>query len=419
MAVNVTDVYQIVNEMVVAMYGGNTNLKAVDTSTFVSVGEAMLRSGYENTMNALSLVMARTIIAARPYRGKYQLINRFEQEFGAIQRKISFFYDGNEASQDWNTDINPENLKDGNSIDHYVIRKRYPLEINFIGLKVLQKHYTRFRKQIKIAFRSEAEFDAFFRGLLVEVYNELELNREAESKLLVLNRLVSNYYQGKNGNASMAVNLTAGYNTAYGTNYTSQQLRTTYAKEFLAYVVETIKLSSLRMRRYTSNYHVTPTKTDDAGSPLVLLRHTPQSKQRLFLYAPFLIGSEARVLPEVFNDKYLKIENYEAVEYWQDVNHPEAVSGTGMTLNPTTGEAMTTGAQEIPYVLGFLFDTDALAINFRMDETLTTPINAAGDYYNVYYHWARQYNDDVTENSILFYMEDAPADRAASKERKS
>lgn len=414
-----TDVYQIVNEMAVAMYGGNTAMKAVDTSTFVSVGEAMLRAGYENTLDALSLVMARTIIAARPYKGKYQLINRFEQEFGAIQRKISYFYDGNEASQDWNTDINQENLKDGNSIDHYVIRKRYPLEMNFLGIKVLQKHYTRFRKQLKIAFRSEAEFEAFFRGMLIEVYNELEMNREAESKLLVLNRIVSNYYQAKNGNPSLAVNLTEGYNTTYGTTYTSAQLRTTYAKEFLAYVVETIKLSSLMMRRNTVKYHVTPAKTDDAGNTLALLRHTPQSKQRLFLYAPFLIGSEARVLPEVFNDKYLKIDNYEAIEFWQDINFPERVSGTGITLNPTTGEAVTTGAQEIPYVLGFLFDADALAINFRIEETLTTPINAAGDYYNIYYHWARQYNDDITENSILFYMEDAPAGRTASKGEKS
>lgn len=411
----VTDVYKIVNQMVEAMYGANTTLKAVDTSTFVSVGEAMLRTGYENTLDALSLVMGRTIIAARPYKGKYQLINRFDQEFGAIQRKISYFYDGNEASQDWNTDINPENLKDGKSVDHYVIRKRYPLEMNFIGIKVLQKHYTRFRKQLKIAFRSEAEFEAFFRGMLIEVYNELEMNREAEAKLLVLNRLVSNYYQGKNGNPAMAVNLTEGYNTTYGTTYTSDQLRTTYAREFLAYVVETIKLSSLMLRRNTAKFHVTPNKTDDAGNQLVLLRHTPQSKQRLFLYAPFLIGSEARVLPEVFNDKYLKIENYEAVEYWQDINTPASVSGTGITLNPATGESVTTGAQEIPYVLGFLFDVDALAINFRLEDTLTTPVNAAGDYYNTYFHWARQYNDDVTENSILFYMEDAPAAGAAVK----
>ncbi len=400
-----TDVYAIVNAAVKAMFGADATIKAIDTTSFVSVGETMLRTGYENTLDALSLVIGRTIIASRPYRGRYQLINRYDAEFGAIQRKISFYYDEAEPSQNWNTNLNPEQLDDGKSIDHYTIRKRYPLEMNFVGVKVLQKHYTRFRNQLKIAFRNEEEFDRFFRGMLIEVNNELELMREAESKLLVLNHIAGTYYHSLNGVPGMAVNLTAGYNALYGTTYTSEQLRTTYAADFLAYVVETIKLASLKLRRATINYHMTPTKTNDAGQQLYLLRHTPRNKQRLFLYAPFMIASESRVLPEVFNDRYLKIENYEAVEYWQDINDPSSVSITGNTTG-AAGTAVSTGAVTIPYVLGLLFDEDSLAINFGMEETLTTPINAAGDYYNVYYHWRKSYNDDPTENSILFYMAD-------------
>lgn len=400
-----TDVYAIINAAAAAMFGADATIKAVDTSSFVSVGETMLRTGYENTLDALSLVIGRTIIASRPYTGKYQLINRYDNEFGAIQRKISFFYDSAEPSQDWNTDINPAQLDDGKTIDHYKIRKRYPLEMNFVGVKVLQKHYTTFRKQLKIAFHSESEFDRFFRGMLIEVSNELELIREAESKLLVLNHIASVYYQAQNGYPSMAVNLTAGFNALYGTTYTSEELRTTHANEFLSYVVETIKLTALKMRRLTINYHMTPTKQDDAGNNLYLLRHTPRNKQRLLLYAPFMISSEARVLPEVFNDKYLKIENYEAVEYWQDFNDPSAVSITGNTTSQA-GTAVSTGAVQIPYVLGLLFDEDGLAINFGSEETLTTPINAAGDYYNTFYHWRKSYNDDITENSVLFYMAD-------------
>lgn len=399
------DVYQIVNAAARAMFGADTTIQAIDTSTFVSVGETMLRTGYENTLNALSLVIGRTIIASRPYQGRYHLINRYDNEFGAIQRKISFFYDETEASEDWNTDLNPEQLYDGKSIDHYTIRKRYPLEMNFIGIKVLQKHYTTFRKQLKIAFRNEREFAEFFQGMLIEVNNELELIRETESNLLVLNHIASTYYQAQNGMPGMAVNLTAGYNELYGTTYTSAELRTTYAKEFLAYVVETIKLASLKMRRATVNFHMTPTKTTDTGNQLYLLRHTPRDKQRLFLYAPFMIASEARVLPEVFNDRYLKIENYESVEYWQDINDPSSVSVTGATTG-ADGISTSTGEVKIPYIVGMLFDEDALAINFGSQDVLTTPINAAGDYYNTYYHWRKSYNDDPTENSILFYMED-------------
>lgn len=399
------DIYAIINNMAKAMYGGNTTLQAINTTTFVSVGEAMLRTGYENTLNSLSMVMGRTIIASRPYTGRYRLINRYADEFAAIQRKISFFYDGNEASQDWNTDLSPSQLDDGNSIDHYKIRKRYPLEMNFCGIKTLQKHYTRFRKQLKVAFRNEAEFARFYQGMLVEVYNELEMNREAESQLLTLNHLVSAYYQSLNGYPDMAINLTSGFNKKMGTNYTSAQLRTTYLKEFMGYFVEVMKMTSLRLRRNTVNFHMTPTKTDDAGNPLVLLRHTPASKQRMFLYAPLLISAESNVFPEVFNDRYLKLTNYEPVEYWQDFNTPESINLTAASTGKD-GISVSTGQISLPYVVGMIFDDDALAINYKLDDVLTTPVNAAADYYNTFFHWARSYNDDITENTVVFYMAD-------------
>ena len=147
-----TYVYAIVNAAAKAMYGGNTAIQATDTSSFVSVGEAMLRTGYENTLDALSIMIARTFFAVRPYTGTLRLMNVTRDQFGGIRRKISYFYDEAEQSQDWNTDKAATQLNDGQSIDHYKIRKRYPLEMNFCGLKVLQKHVTRFDYQIKRAF---------------------------------------------------------------------------------------------------------------------------------------------------------------------------------------------------------------------------------------------------------------------------
>ena len=72
------DVYAVVNSMAESMFGSETSLKAKDTSTFVTVGEAMLRQGYENTLNALSLAMGRAIFAVRPYTGKFKIITRTE-----------------------------------------------------------------------------------------------------------------------------------------------------------------------------------------------------------------------------------------------------------------------------------------------------------------------------------------------------
>lgn len=398
------DVYTVVNAMAQSMFGANTEIQAVDTSSFVSVGEAMLRSGYENTLNALGMQIARTLFAVRPYSGKFGLINQIDAEYGAIIRKISYFYDGAEQSTDWNTNLAAEQLNDGNSIDHYKIRKRYPLEINFSGIKVLQKSFTRFRKQLKIAFRSEEEFSNYYAGLMVEIANEIRIIQETENRLTVLNHIGGVY---NTGTTRMKVNLTAGYNTKFGTSYTSAQLRSEYLKDFLAYMVSTIKYTSDLMEEASTAFHLTPVKhKDDGTTALQLLRHTPKSMQRLFLLRPLMLDAEAQVLPEIFNDNYLKIENYEGVNFWQDLNNPGSVSVTPNQFNATTGASETGAAVTKPYIVGLMFDRDALATNYKVDDVVTTPVNAAGDYYNTFYHWCKNYLDDFTENSVLFYMED-------------
>lgn len=398
-----TDIYTIVNAAAKAMYGGNTTIQATDTSSFVSVGEAMLRTGYENTLNALNIMIARTFFAVRPYTGTLRLMNVTRDQFGGIRRKISYFYDEAEASQDWNTNLSTSQLDDGQSIDHYKIRKQYPLEMNFCGLKVLQKHVSRFEYQIRRAFQDEASFDAYYRGLGTEIQNQLEMLVEAQNRLHLLNHIAGVYDVGT---ARMKVNLTEGFNTKFGTSYTSEQLRTTYLKEFLAYFVTVVKGTSALMRQNNNLFHLTPVKQNDAGQNLTLLRHTPYDMQKLFLYAPLMRDAEAMVLPEIFNERLLRIENYEGVEFWQDVNDPSAISITPNVLNVTTGASANGNAVALDYVVGILFDRDALATNYYIDRVNTTPENAAGSYFNTYYHWAKQFDDDFTENSVLFYMAD-------------
>ena len=117
------DVYQIVNAAAKQMYGADTALVASDTTSFVTVGEAMLRTGYENTLNALSYAMGRIYIAVSPYRHRFDLVTMDDTLFGTISRKISYFTKLFEASGNWNTDLNTEQLKEGQSIDHYAINK--------------------------------------------------------------------------------------------------------------------------------------------------------------------------------------------------------------------------------------------------------------------------------------------------------
>lgn len=397
-----TDVYVIVNDAAQQMFGASA-IKAVDTSSFVSVGQAMMNVGYENTLNALSTAIGRTIFSERPYTGKFRLLTADSMEYGAIVRKISYFYDGFEKSQDWNTDLDNDQLADGASIDPWTIRKRYPLEITFSGLKTLQKSFTHFRKQLRVAFHNEEEFSRFYQGLLVEVANELQIKMEAENRLTALNMIGSLYNTGTD---VMVVNLTKMFNDRNNTTYKTAQLLGSNLKEFLPFFISTIKWYVRQLTDIGTRFHLTPVKNNAQGQPMQLLRHTPLSDQRLLISSQFMIDAEAQVLPQVFNDEYLKVSQAEYVNYWQNPASPQAVSVTPTQLNVTTGLQEKGAAVQLDNVIGLLYDYRGLAVNYMMEDVLTTPVNARGDYYNTVYHWAKMYVNDPTENMVLFYMSD-------------
>lgn len=396
-----TDVYGIVNAMSAEMFGQNNTLTAFNTSTFATVGEAMLRTGYENTVGALSAVIGRTIIAARPYRGKFRIIMRVPQEFGLITRKISFYATKLEDSMDFNTNINGTPIVDGGSIDPWTITKTYPLEINFAGLKVTQKNYTIFRYQLKQAFQSEAQFGSFVSGLLVRIANDLEVMMDAENRLQVLNAIGATYNVGA---ARQKVNLTAAFNAFYGTSYTAAQLLSTYFDELMKFFVMRLKGDMSLMEEENELFHIFPAKNDDAGNALSLTRHTAPEDRRLLLYMPRIRQAEATVFPSLFDSSYLKLDQYEGVEYWQNPNVPEAVSITPNQLNTTTGQSENGSAVALDHVLGVLFDRDALVTSVHVEDVLTSPVNNRGSYYNVTYHWGKDHMLDQTENMIIYYL---------------
>lgn len=398
-----TDVYGIVNAMSLEMFGPNATITAMDTSTFATVGEAILRTGYENTVSALSVVIGKSIIAARPYRGKFRIIMRVPQEFGLITKKISFYSTALEPSTDWNTDLAPAQIVDGASIDPWEITKTYPLEINFAGLKVTQKTYTVFRYQLKQAFQNEAQFGSFVSGLLIQIANDLEVVMDAENRLQVLNAIGATYNVGA---ARQSVNLTVEFNAFYGTSYTTAQLLSTYYDDLIKFFVMRLKGDMELMSEYNELFHIYPAKNDDGGNALILNRHTPPEARRLLLYMPRIRQAEATVFPSLFDTSYLRLENFEGVEYWQNPNEPEKVSITPNQLNTTTGESETGNAVALDHVFALLFDRDAIVTSVHVEDVLTSPVNNKGSYYNVTYHWGKDHQLDQTENMVLYYLED-------------
>ena len=411
MATNSTlpvDIKDVVTSLITQAGGGS--LTATDTSNMITVAQAAQLYGYESLLNALSLQVGKTLIAIRPYEGDDFGIEVDNQTYGQISRKISYYSSPFETEQSWNTAASGAGyqLKDGASVDHYKIQKQYPLEMNFGGVKVLQKHITRWLYQLDVAFRSNDDLARFLAGLSVENQNTISMMKEARNRAVLLNFIGGLY---NTGSARSKVNLTKAFNTKYGTQYTSEQLRTTYLKEFLAFMVSRIKYDSDMMAKNTDLFHLTPAKTDDNGNSLKLYRHTPKSEQRLNLLTPLLYDAEANVLPEIFHDGYLKLSNYRGIAYWQSAESGKegSINVTPNQLKIADGTTEKGKAVTTPYVVGIMYDRAALMTTYRLDRTITTPDNAGGGYVNTFYHWANDFTNDFTENAILYYMEDDAA----------
>lgn len=393
------DVYQLFND-IVYQATGRKDLTAVDTSSFVSVGETLLRTGVENTLNAISTVLAYTIFSVRPYRQRLNSLRVTGQRWGAQVRKITPLSQEFEASSDWNTQLNANQLADGQSIDMFKINAPKALQLNFYGTKVLQKHITRFRDELSLAFQSEAEFMRFIDGVMIQFANEVELGNEAQTRLSLINFMT--------GLAAMDLNvidLTAGYNTKFGTTYTRNQLLTAHLTSFMQYFVSQIKTLSDRLTDMSSLYHA------NLSAYKPILRHTPKSLQKMIMYGPMFTEAEATVFSEIFNPIYLELgRNFETVNFWQSQLNPTAITATPNILNVNTGQSQTASeAVSIPYVVGMIFDTEAVGVMPQFNYASTTPFNSAGGYYNMYYHWRFNSYCDYTENAILFIMGDGGA----------
>lgn len=388
-----TDVYKLMNE-IVEQATGNKELAVVDTTTFTSVGETLLRTGAENTLNAISTVLAKTIFSVRPYKGKLESLRVSSERWGAMVRKIIYLYEGAEASTDWNTDANPNTLADGTSVDMYKIKAPKAVQLNFYGTKLLQKHLTRFRDQLSIAFHSEAEFVQFIDGVMTEYANEIEMMNEAESRATLLN-----FMAGISSMGLTVVDLVAEYNAEFGTSYSRAELLGEHLQSFMQFTASTIKTYSSRLTDMNSLYHANLTGYNP------IMRHTPKERQKMVMYEPLFIKTEAQVYSALFNPKYLDIGSFEGVNYWQSQTEPTAIHVKPNILDVATGASKNANTEvNLDYVVGVLFDADACGVMPQFDYASTTPFNSAGGYYNMYNHWRFNSYNDFTENAVLFVL---------------
>ena len=407
------DACAIVQAMVEEMTGQTGSTATVTSSNFVSVGETILRSGTENTVNTLSLVLGRSFMAVREYKAKLMIMNALNSGLYANRiRKISYYSRKAKESGAFNTNLNTnhamgyDNGSNGGASLPTMWEQNapVPLELNFGGRSVWDDSTTVYEDQLQAAFKSPEEFAAFVNGIMVEKGNDIESQKEAFNRMTLLNYIAGIY--DLNAVNGAAIDMTAAYNADRGTSVTTAQILGTPAtlEDFVKFFVETVKKLSDRLTHRSVLYHWSPAKTV-GGVSYELLRHTPKDKQKLIMYKPFWIKAEATVMPTLFNPQYLKIENFEGVDYWQNENVPMAIDVTPAIPDVSDPTQQIAGSNvALDHVLGVLYDEDALMVDYQLDSSYSTPVEARKRYRNIWWHFAKNAINDFTENGILLYM---------------
>ena len=419
---NVTDGYAWINAMAAEMFGENATIQAIDGSTFASVGESILQSGIDNVINTLSLVASRDLIAIRPYKAKFSLINALDSGLFANRiRKISYYAKKAVPTGAANTQLFPENLAMGVDNGVHYDSSTPPVQMSvesmflqsapvtyqawFGGGVEWQYPYTIYEKALKEAFRSPEAWTAFLNGFLVSVANDIETEKEAFSRLTMLTAIAGTFNLTADMPGSLR-NLTTIFNATYGTSYTSNVILEQHFEEFLAVLVSTVKTDSDMLEERSVLYHWSPAKTVGADT-YVLPRQTRKEDQRMMMIAKFWNDAEARVLPAIFNDQYLKLENFEKVAYWQNINDPYAISFTPAIPDTSDPSAQIAGsAVTQSLVLGCLFDKDAVMVDFHLEDVASSPLEARKKYRTIWNTINKNPLWDATENFIVYYMAD-------------
>lgn len=398
MAVNELVVNQaatILNEIMrQANIGGE--LATVDGGNFVSVGQTVLNAGYDVVLSAISQVLTRTIFSVRPYKKKFGNLEADAQRFGNITRKLSIA-DSDFENGEFDLPV------DGQAVDHYKIKRANVLQMNFYG----QNNYelqqpTIFRNQLDVAFSSPDELVQFWGMITQNAYDTLIQAEENLARATIANYIGAKIAAANAGvEIGTVIHLITEYNELCGTSYTIEEIKKPENyPAFMQWVYGRIQGLCSLMTERSESFH-----TNVEGK--AIKRHTPLEMQKVYLFNPEMYMMDARVLADRYHVNFLTYSDYEAVNFWQNIEAPASIKVTPTYLQKdgTLKAVESSSAIEQDNIFGVVFDRDALGYS-PVDEWVgVTPLNAKGGYTNIFVHKTIKYWTDFTENGFVLLMD--------------
>ena len=364
-------IYTLVNEVNAEAFGTNA-LTVVDTSSLISLGKTVLSSSTntEAFLNTLAQRIGRTILRFRDYRNKLgdMVLNDFE--YGAILQKIYVYMPKAEEDQSYD-------LVDGQSVDHYEVSKPQVDQKLFVTRTPYQFKITIQDEHLKEAFLTESAMGAFIGVVFGQVRNAIECSLENLARVTLATAIA------ETAGTSRMIDLVTLYNSLYSGSLDAVTCQND--PDFMRFAMSTIN-------SYIDGIQDMSTLYNDGS----LETFTPKEDIRVKVIASFMRRLETVVEYAAFHDQFVRPDSdIVRINYWQSAQDPMDIKIT----RPSDSDSVSRGN-----VIALIHDRDAMGV-YKIDERVaTTPINAAGLYYNTYYHQKELRFIDLSENFLAFTL---------------
>lgn len=382
-------IYTILNAVAKQQYG-TAPVTVVDTSTMIALGDMTFQNdkNVDGFMGALTDRIGRTIFSIRMYEGADENVVKHSFDYGVILQKIYVKMPDTTINTSW--EIGKEDF----TPSYAPVVKPVARQKLFDSLDTFEIDMTIPDEILKTAFLNETAMATFISAIFTAVENRIEVAMESLVNLcraaFIARKLIGNKSCG-------AINLLTAYNAQFGASLTTKEAM--YNSDFLKFSASQINLWVRRMRKMSTLFN-------EEGYE----RHTRKEDLVLTLLDDFAANTASYLQADTFHDELVALPRFNTVPYWQGSG--EEYSFTSLSsINVKLSETETVSRSGI---LAVAYDWQAMGVTINRRNT-RTQYNPKDEYTNYYNKLTRGLFNDMSENAIVFYIEDATKEaRSAS-----
>ena len=373
---------------------GIENLIQEDLTNVVDVGDTIANltaTAFENYVKTLVDHIGRVVFVNRPYSGTGVSIMRDAWEYGSILEKIQADMPDASANSSWD-------LQDGHVYEQDLFTKPV-VSAKFFNSKTTFEIPMSFAdRQVKSAFSSATQLNAFFSMIETQIYNALTV-RDDELAMRTINNMIagtinSDFPSGagyNEGSTVRCVNLLHLYNLEYPENPINTLAAAMSNGRFIRFASYTMSKYQSRMSRLSTLFNV-------GGKA----RFTPSDRLHFIMLNDFAKAADVYNQSDTFHDNFTALPNAELIPYWQGTGTDYGLEDiTSINVSANVGDD--NGSDIVMSgIIGVMFDSDALGIS-NFDSRVTTHYNARAEFTNMWYKRDASFWNDFNENFVVFY----------------